>query len=206
MFFTLTEEKTCFAKLCTLSMDRRSRGNACNLDLQHLLIMVNSDPICNINRNSYKIELIISREIFGFTILKAPASIASPQSSKTLRTASGLRTPTITRHPKATCIVKFYRSFIIFSHYQLPDSLLSNTPATSCNYNKLPSLIHKRWQVAVAVPHLKFVIYSELNNWYLREAVKKQKYFTVRLTVRVDPHPLRSVFVKFLRGAFDLGL
>ena len=56
--------------------------------------------------------------------------------------------------------------------YQLPDSLLSNTPATSCNYNKLPSLIHKRWQVAVAVPHLKFIIYSELNKWYPREAVK----------------------------------
>ena len=201
MFFTLTEEKTCFAKLCTLSMDRRSSGNACNLDLQHLLIMVNSDPIiCNINRNSYKIELIISRERFGFTILKVPASIASPQSSKTLRTASGLRTPTITRQPKATCIVELYRSFIIFSHYQLPDSLLSNTPATSCNYNKLPSLIHKRWQVAVAVPHLKFVIYSELNNWYLREAVKKQKYFTVRLTVRVDPHPLRSVFCEIFKG------
>ena len=150
--------------------------------------MVNSDPICNINRNSYKIELIISRERFGFTILKVPASIASPQSSKTLRTASGLRTPTITRHPKATCIVKFYRSFIIFSHYQLPDSLLSNTPATSCNYNKLPSLIHKRWQVAVAVPHLKFIIYSELNKWYPREAVKN--FYLGKISQMCEPtHP-----------------
>ena len=43
----------------------------------------------------------------------------------------------------------------------------------------------------------------------IREAVKKEEeYFTVRLTVRVDPPPLYGQFfvIFFSRGAFDLGL
>ena len=42
----------------------------------------------------------------------------------------------------------------------------------------------------------------------IREAVKKEEeYFTVRLTVRVDPPPLYGQFfvIFFSRGAFNLG-
>ena len=42
---------------------------------------------------------------------------------------------------------------------QLSDSLLSDTPASTSHYNKLPSLVDQRWQVAVTVPHLTFIIH-----------------------------------------------
>ena len=39
---------------------------------------------------------------------------------------------------------------------------------------------------------------NKLDKQYLeQESVKKRGYFTVRLTVRVDPPPLRSVFLDF---------
>ena len=41
--------------------------------------------------------------------------------------------------------------------YQFPDSLLPDTPPPSSHHNKLPSLLNKRWEVAVTVPHLTVI-------------------------------------------------
>ena len=41
--------------------------------------------------------------------------------------------------------------------YQLPDSLLPNTPAPASHHNQLPSLVDQSWQVVVTVPHLTFI-------------------------------------------------
>ena len=111
-------------------------------------------------------------------------------------------------------LIYIYIVVCIIQNQSLPPDLQEQVFNVGFFLRKLPLWVPPQWQVSLRLCCLcldhEFSVRASCRRWYQtlqlhqpgKGSRKKSKYFTVRLTVRVDPTPppLRSVFCDFFQG------